>query len=129
MESSANSSGSPPAPLAPRSRTALVLTVVLIAVYVVLDIIAQLLPPHYSALSQAESDLAVGPYGYVMTANFVVRGLLSLAFLVGLTGATGIASRSRVGIGLLGAWGVGAFLLAVFPTDVGTSGTTLHGEL
>lgn len=50
-----------------------------IVVYVVIDVIAQLLPPHYNAIIQAESDLAVGPYGFLMTINFVIRGLLSLA--------------------------------------------------
>jgi len=119
----------PTASIAPFARTALTLTVVLVGVYVVLDIVAQLLPPHYNAVSQAESDLAVGPYGYIMTANFVVRGTLSLSFLVGLLGSTRLGSRSRAGTALFGIWAVGAFLLAVFPTDVGTTETTLHGQL
>ena len=38
-------------------------TIIGIVLYLVLDIIAQLLPPHYSFITQAESDLAVGPYG------------------------------------------------------------------
>jgi MFS family permease len=113
----------------PRARVALTLAVLLVGVYIVLDIVAQLLPPHYNALSQAESDLAVGPYWYVMTANFVVRGVLAIAFLVGLTSATRIGSRSRTGIALLAVWGMGAFLLAIFPTDVGTTETTVHGQL
>ena len=47
---------------------------VLIVLYIVLDAIAQALPPHYSPISQAESLLAVGPYGYIMTINFLNRG-------------------------------------------------------
>lgn len=39
-------------------------TIVGIALYVVIDVITQLLPPHYNPISQAESNLAVGPYGY-----------------------------------------------------------------
>jgi hypothetical membrane protein len=119
----------PAARIPTRARAALTWTVVLIGVYVVLDILAQLLPPHYNPISQAESDLAVGPYGYIMTINFVVRGLLSIGFLLGLTTATGIGSRSRMGIALLGIWAVGAVLLAVFPTDIGTTESTRHGEL
>jgi len=111
------------------ARTALALTVILIGVYIALDIVAQLLPPHYSPISQAESDLAVGPYGYIMTVNFVVRGLLSVSFLVGIGSATGVATRSRVGTALLGVWAIGAFLLAAFPTDIGTTETTVHGQL
>lgn len=113
----------------PRSaRTALALAVVLIGVYAALDIVVQLLPPHYDPISQAESDLAVGPYGYLMTANFVVRGVLTISFLGGLAGATDVTRRSGVGTALLGVWGVGAFLLAAFPTDVGST-TTVHGDV
>ena len=52
-----------------------------IALYVLLDIIVQVLPPHYSALSQPESDLAVGPFGFLMAINFVIRGLVALALV------------------------------------------------
>jgi len=55
------------------------LTIVGIVFYVILDVIAQLLPPHYSAHSQAESDLAVGPYGLVER-TFI--GLILLWMLV-----------------------------------------------
>src|SRR5580700_2823427 len=91
---------------------------VLIVLYVVLDAVAQSLPPHYSPISQAESDLAVGPYGYVMAVNFVNRGLFSLLFLYGLM--KGLPSRPgfRTGFGLFGMWAVGALILAVSPTDV-----------
>lgn len=124
------STSSPPASSdSSRVKATLALAVVLVGVYVALDILAQLLPPHYSPVSQAESDLAVGPYGFVMTANFVVRGVLSISFLVGLTASTRIGSRSRFGIALLGVWAVGAFLLAIFPTDIGPTESTLHGKL
>lgn len=119
----------PREPLPSRARLALLATVVLIAVYVVLDVVAQLLPPHYDAISQAESDLAVGPYGYVMTLNFVVRGVLSLSFLVGLSAATTLGTRSRLGVALMAVWGVGAFVLAASPTDISATETTAHGKL
>jgi hypothetical membrane protein len=115
-------------PLAPTARTSLLLAIVGIVLYIVLDIIAQLLPPHYSPISQGESDLAVGPYGYVMTVNFVIRGLLTFAFLVGLSGATRLGKYARVGLALLAVWGAGAFVLAAFPTDVGTV-VTVHGTI
>ena len=66
-----------------------------VLLYVILDAIAHILPPHYSPIRDAESDLAVGPYGYIMTINFVNRGLLSLLFVyafvktLDLTGAKG----------------------------------------
>jgi len=52
-----------------------------IVLYLILDVVAQLLPPHYSPITQAESDLAVGKYGFIMTINFLNRGVLSLLFI------------------------------------------------
>jgi Protein of unknown function (DUF998) len=113
-------------PLASRARASLLLSVILVVGYVALDVVAQLLPPHYDPISQAESDLAVGPYGYVMTVNFVVRGILALTFLLGLSESTDVLRRSSTGTAFVLVWGIGAFLLAVFPTDVGGS-ATVHG--
>ncbi len=111
-----------------RSGTALALLIIAgIVLYVILDVIAQLLPPHYKPISQAESDLAVGPYGFVMTVNFVLRGLLSLALVWALTRAVTKQGLSRPGLALLGIWGVGALVLAAFPTDLAGATPTLHG--
>jgi hypothetical membrane protein len=121
---------SPSTPTWPRSAVwALRTTVIGIAVYIVLDIVAQLLPPHYSPISQAESDLGVGPYGWVMDVNFVVRGVLSLAFVYGLYRVwPKTPAVPRTSLALIGAWGVGAFVLAVSPTDV-SGPATLHGTV
>ncbi len=58
-----------------------------IILYLILDIVAQLLPPHYNPISQAESDLAVGSFGYIMTINFLNRGILSIIFLFAFLGS------------------------------------------
>jgi Protein of unknown function (DUF998) len=104
-----------------------------VILYLLLDIIAQALPPHYNPISTAESDLAVGPYGYVMTLNFVNRGLLSLVFLyafVRMLRLRGIdTGKYRSGVLLLGVWAVGALLLAVFPTDVPATPVSWHGAI
>lgn len=105
------------------------LTIVGIVIYVALVAIAQLLPPHYSAIRDAESDLAVGKYGYVMTIAFVVRGILSASLLVALERVLPPLARSRWGLNLLGVWAVGAFLLAVFETDLDSKHHTLHGGI
>jgi hypothetical membrane protein len=98
-----------------------------IVLYAALDALVQSLPPHYSALSQAESDLAVGPYGYLMAVNFVIRGILSLIFLLGFSRAVKPSRGYNAGYYLIGLWAVGSMALAALPTDV--SGTpTLHGE-
>lgn len=94
-----------------------------------LDVVAQLLPPHYSPISQAESDLGVGPYGWVMDINFVVRGTLSLAVVYGLYRLWPTTRPlPRYSLALVGAWGVGAFILAFNPADV-SGVTTVHGTI
>ncbi len=114
-------------------RRAFWLVVLGVVLYAVLDVVAQLLPPHYSPISQAESDLAVGPYGFVMTINFVNRGLLSLLFLAALArtvrSSGGRWTELRGGAVLVGIWGVGALLLAAFPTDVPATPVSWHGAI
>jgi len=109
-----------------RARFFFAATIAGIALYVVLDAIAQSLPPHYSPVRQAESDLAVGPYGYVMAVNFVNRGVFSSLFLYGLVKSLPPRAGLRTGFGLFGMWAVGALILAVSPTDV-SGPVTAHG--
>jgi len=101
--------------------------------YVVLDVVAQILPPHYSPISQTESDLAVGKFGWIMTINFLNRGVLSLLFIYAFLKTLDLAgvarSRFRAGTYLLGAWAVGAILLAIFPTDVPATPVSRHGAI
>lgn len=103
------------------------LTMLGIALYIVIDIIAQLLPPHYNPISQAESDLGVGPYGWVMSLNFVLRGLIALAFVLALRDGLPTRARSRAGEALLLVWGGGSVILALFATDVSAGHHTVHG--
>ena len=60
--------------------------------------VAQLLPPHYSPISQAESDLAVGKFGFIMTINFLNRGVLSLLFIYAFLRTLDFAGVSTVTI-------------------------------
>ena len=103
--------------------------VVGVLAYVVLDIIAQVLPPRYNPITQAESDLAVGPYAYVMTINFVVRCVFSGALLVAMAVAMTPTTRSRIGLAFWSLWALGAFILALFPTDLGATEHSLHGKI
>jgi len=116
-----------------RSRLLLGAAIVGVVLYVILDAVAQSLPPYYSAISQPESDLAVGPYGYVMTLNFINRGVLSLCFLFALflTANSGDTpgQRFRRGGYLFAIWSVGALLLAAFPTDVPATPLSWHGAI
>ena len=104
-----------------------------IILYVILDAVAQSLPPNYSPISQAESDLAVGPYGYIMTLNFINRGVLSLCFLFGIVltvySTDRANARLRRGAYAFAVWSVGALLLAAFPTDVPPTPVSWHGAI
>ena len=109
--------------------TLALLTIIGITLYLILDVIAQLLPPHYNPISQPESDLAVGPYGWVMAINFVLRGLLSFALIAALIRGAPEVARSRAGLVFLGIWAAGALLLAAFPTDLAGERVTRHGAI
>ncbi|TDD18203.1 DUF998 domain-containing protein [Kribbella turkmenica] len=58
------------------------------------------------------SSLALGDHGWLQTANFIVTGLLTVAFAVGLWRA-----GSRAGAVLIGVWGVGLVGAGMFVTD------------
>ena len=109
------------------------ISIIGIVLYIILDAIAQSLPPHYSPIRDAESDLAVGPYGFIMAINFLNRGILSLsfiyAFLKTLDMTGGKIAQFRRLYYLLGIRAVGAILLAIFPTDVPATPISWHGAL
>lgn len=116
-----------------RSRALFAVALGGVLLYVVLDAAVQSLPPFYDPIIQPESDLAVGPYGYLMTLNFVNRGILSLSFLFALFLAANVddvpGPRFRMGGYLFGVWSLGALFLAALPTDVPPNPVSLHGAL
>jgi hypothetical membrane protein len=99
-----------------------------LAVYVALDVLLAFLPPHYSVIYQPESDYGVGPYGYLMGFNFLLRGLLSLAVVSALWPRLS-SQAARLGLALVALWALASMLLAAFPTDVEGAVTTTHGKL
>lgn len=109
------------------------LSIVGIIIYVLLDVIAQSLPPHYSPIRDAESDLAVGPYGFIMAINFLNRGLLSLSFVYALSKTVkfvgGNIRAFKTGSSLIVIWGFGSAILAFFPTDVPATPMSWHGAI
>jgi hypothetical protein len=98
------------------------IAMVLVLLYVVVDAVLQLLPPHYSVVSDAESDLAVGPFGWAMQVNFAARAVMSGCVVVAVL-LTGLPSRRRtVGTILLGIAGLCSAALVFFATDVNLPG-------
>ena len=111
-----------------RRRTAAV-AMVGVLVYVLVNVVLQLLPPHYSPISDAESNLAVGPYGWVMNLNFLGRAVFCVAAVVAIAlTAQDLSARMQSprrrerllvsGLGLFLVGGASSAILAFFPTDV-----------
>jgi hypothetical protein len=65
------------------------------------------------------SLLSLGELGWIQIANFVVAGLLSVAFAVGLRRVLQPGRGGRWGPLLVGAYGVGLIMGGVFVTDAG----------
>jgi Protein of unknown function (DUF998) len=100
-----------------------------IVLVVLLEVIVQLLPPHSSALSQSESDLAVGPYGYLMALAFGIGGVLLLVFIAGFVRVVPKEAQSRAGLILLGIAAFCKLIIAFAQTDLTARPHTIHGAI
>lgn len=93
----------------------------------------------YNPLRHPVSSLALGDFGWIQTVNFIVAGLLMLAFALGLWITLGSQGDSKWGPLLVAAWGIGLLGAGIFVTDPVSGyppGTrdllltrTLHGNL
>jgi hypothetical membrane protein len=73
------------------------------------------LKPDYNPMRHPVSSLALGPYGWTQAANFIVVGLLTLAFAVGLLRLPGV--RQVIGASLVTIWAIGLIGAGIFMTD------------
>jgi hypothetical protein len=71
----------------------------------------------YDPLHHPVSSLALGNHGWTQTANFVITGLLTLAFAAGLRLALWPGKGSTWGPLLVGVWAIGLLGAGIFPTD------------
>ena len=71
----------------------------------------------YRPLRHPVSSLALGPRGWIQTANFAVTGVLCLAGAVGLRLTSDRLAGGRAGPILVAAAGAGLIGSAAFPTD------------
>ncbi|GAA3552881.1 DUF998 domain-containing protein [Kribbella ginsengisoli] len=73
----------------------------------------------YSQLRHPVSSLALGNNGWIQTANFLVAGVLTVLFAIGLWRQARVAPAPRAHLGavLVGIWGVGLLGAGVFTTD------------
>jgi hypothetical membrane protein len=85
--------------------------------------------PGYSAARQFVSGLSLGDQGWVQIANFIVFGLLTLAFAVGVRLALRTGPASVAGPLLLGMHGGAVLLGGVMVPDPPAAVTTVHGTV
>jgi hypothetical membrane protein len=78
----------------------------------------------YHPLAEPVSALEAGPNGWIQQANFVVFGLLTIAFAIGLHRGLRPARAGLAGPTLLFVSGVGLLLAAVFPLRQDPAGIT-----
>ena len=84
--------------------------------------VLQGLPPHYSPITDAESNLAVGPYGWILNLNFIGRMLTTVCVVAAIMQSRPASALRLVGVGMLLLGGLCSGVLAFFPTDVGLPG-------
>lgn len=89
-----------------------------VAVYVGIDVVLQFLPPHYNVVSDAESKLAVGPFGWIMNLNFLGRAVTTGCAIAAINRTGPVSRLRRTGAALMAAGGLCSAVLAFFPTDV-----------
>jgi hypothetical protein len=92
---------------------------------------AMLLPAvsEYGIRRDFISELAIGRYGFVQMLAFVAFGIGALALAMGLRKTTKGSWGSLVGSILVGLFGVGVLLDAVFPIDPGGRMETIAGTV
>jgi hypothetical protein len=96
-------------------RALLICGVIAGPLFIVVFLVEGAVTPDYDAVRHPVSSLALGPFGWTQTANFVIAGLLTLAFAVGLMRLPGV--RQKVGAISVGLWGVGLLGAGAFVTD------------
>jgi hypothetical protein len=100
------------------------LTIVGIAGYLLNLAALHFLRTDVNPMVEPVSNYAVGAYGFLSTAANIGSGLAALALTLGLYLSIASPGRSRVGLFLLGLFGVSELLAAIFPIDVGAQATT-----
>ena len=81
-------------------------------------LVLHFLRPEYDPVLRVISNYAVGPYGFLMTSAFFAIALSMLSLTFAIHKGVVPAGRSRAGLILLTAAGVGFLIVAIFPTDV-----------
>ena len=98
-----------------------------LAYFVVVIVALHVLRPDHNPIRLVTSYYAVGPYGWLMSSAFVSMSVALLALVRGLYHGVAQPARSRLGLGLLGVWGVGLLIAMTFPLNPEGTPPTLSG--
>jgi hypothetical protein len=122
-----------------RTRALLTCGAVAGPVFTLAWVVESITRPNYNLLRHPVSSLALGDFGWTQVGNFLIAGLLMLAFAVGLRLMLRPQRGSTWGPLLIAIWGAGLLGAGIFVTDpvsgypLGTPDITLnattHGAL
>ncbi len=86
--------------------------------FVITFLLEQAIHPGYSPLRNSISALALGSqYGWIQPLNFIIAGLLTMAFAVGVRRVAQSGRAAKSGPLLIGLWAFGLIVSGVFITD------------
>lgn len=93
--------------------------------------VAGLLRPGYDHVADYISELGAGPNAWIMNADFMLTGLMLVAFALGLAKALRTGRSARIGPILVGIFGSGVFAAGIFSCDPGcpSSGGSLSQQM
>ena len=104
-------------PISINTKALLTAGVVAGPLFTLMWIIESFTRPDYNPLRHPVSSLALGDFGWMQVANFIVAGLLMLAFALGLRRTLRSQTGSTWGPWLIAIWGIGLLGAGVFLTD------------
>ncbi len=108
MKSSANSSSK----VQPAS-----VAIIAFAYFLIVVTALYFLNPPYSLFRSVAGTYDLGSYEFLIASTFFSLGLGALALVIGLYRGITQSARSRMGLILLGIWGVGMLLAGIFPAN------------
>jgi hypothetical protein len=110
-------------------KVAAAVALVSVAFFVIATVVMHFIRPDYNPIRLPTTFYAVGRYGILMTAAFLSMSVATWALFTGLRSGVPKSAQSRVGLVLLGIWGVGALIVTIFPTDLEGVPTTVAGTI
>src|SRR6266487_4037678 len=87
--------------------------------FLAVAIVQGLIRPGFDLDHQPISFLSLGGLGWVQQSNFVLAGLLMIAFAIGVRRVPNGLSSRRLAPSALGGLGIGLIIAGVFPPDPG----------